>query len=154
MAHQSGLGMISTSEQLMVCAMESQDNQDPFLGDPELSLVVKEIGGRHSDSACQARFSAAILRGQTVLASGKIGIYGEYAIFDSLETHAVHRRHGYGLLLMKMLTVKAKEYPVSTGLLLAGTDGQRLCYRLGWRSLSAVTVLVPKARLAEMAMDL
>ncbi|MFQ4150123.1 GNAT family N-acetyltransferase [Arthrobacter sp. LAPM80] len=151
LAHRSGMGMVSTSEQLMVCAMETQDNQDPFLGDPELVLTVRRIGGRHSDSACQARFSAAILHGKTILASGSVGIYGEYAIFDGLETNAAHRRHGFGMLMMKTLTARALDYPVTTGLILASTGGQRLYYKLGWRSLSPVTVLVPKERLAEMA---
>lgn len=150
-AHQAGLGMISNSEQLMILAMETQDNQDPFLGDPELSLVVKKIGGRHSDTACQARFSAAILRGQTVLANGKVGIYGDYAVFDQLETHAQHRRRGYGMLLIRALAARAQEYPVTTGLLLASPAGQRLYYKLGWRSLGSVTVLVPRERLLEMA---
>lgn len=151
LAHRSGLGMVSTSEHLMVCAMETQDNQDPFLGDPELTLVVKGIGGRHSASACQARFFASILRGTTVMASGRVGIYGEYAIFDALETHASHRRRGYGMLMMKSLTARALDYPVTTGLILASTSGQSLYYKLGWRSLSPVTVLLPKERLAEMA---
>lgn len=152
-AHRAGLGMISNSEQLMILAMETQDNQDPFLGDPELSLVVKNIGGKHSDTACQARFSAAILRGQTILATGKVGIYGDYAIFDQLETHAQHRRRGYGMLLVRTLAARAQEYPVTTGLVLASTDGQRLYYKLGWRSLGSVTVLVPRARLMEMAVS-
>lgn len=150
-AHQAGLGMISNSEKLMIIAMESQDAQDPFLGDPELSLVVKKIGGKHSDTACQARYSAAISRGNTVLANGRVGIFGDYAVFDQLETHAQHRRRGYGMLLMRTLTARAQEYPVTMGLLLASTDGQRLYYKLGWRSLGSVTVLVPRARLLELA---
>ena len=154
MAHQSGMGMLSTSEKLMLCHMETQDNQDPFLGDPELSLLVQPMGGRHSATACDARFSVSIVRDQTVLATGKVGIYGEYAIFDQIETHADHRRRGYGLLLMKALTARAQAYPVTTGLLLASTDGQRLYFKLGWRSISPVTVLVPRARIEELARGL
>ena len=150
-AHQSGLGMVSTSEHLMECDMETQDHQDPFLGDPELSVVVKSLGGKRSASPCDARFSVAILKNQAVLASGTVGIYGEYAIFDGLRTHAAHRRSGLGMLMMKTLTAKALNYPVTTGLLLASTGGQRLYSKLGWRSLSPVTVLVPKERLLEMA---
>lgn len=151
LAHKFGLGMVSNSEHLMDCAMETQDNQDPFLGDPELSLVVKTLGGKRSASACDARFSVAIVKGQTVLASGSVGIYGEYAIFDGLQTHADHRRSGFGMLIMKTLTAKALAYPVATGLMLASTRGQRLYTKLGWRSLSPITVLVPKERLTEMA---
>jgi hypothetical protein len=151
LAHQYGMGMVSTSERLMVCAMETQDNQDPFLGDPDLTLVVKRIGGRHSDSLCQARFSAAILRGQTVLASGRVGIYGETAVFDELKTAAPHRRRGFGMLMMKTLTARSLDYPVRTGLLVASTAGQSLYYKLGWRTVSPVTVLVPRERLAEMS---
>ena len=55
------------------------------------------------------------------------------------------------MLMMKTLTAKALNYPVTTGLLLASTGGQRLYSKLGWRSLSPVTVLVPKERLLEMA---
>lgn len=151
LAHKSGLGMVSNSEHLMDCTMETQDNQDPFLGDPELSLVVKTMGGKRSASACETRFSAAIVNGPTVLASGSVGIYGEYAIFDGLQTHADHRRSGFGMLIMKTLTARALAYPVTTGLMLASTGGQRLYTKLGWRSLSPVTVLVPKERLSEMA---
>lgn len=151
MAHQSGLGMISTSEQLMVCRMETQDNQDPFLGDPELALEIRPLGGRHSASVCQARFSGVIRRGTTVLATGKVAIYGDFAVFDQIETHPQHRRRGYGLLLMKALTARAQAHPVTTGLLLASTDGQRLYFKLGWRSLCPVTVLVPRSRIEEIA---
>ena len=55
------------------------------------------------------------------------------------------------MLIMKTLTAKALAYPVATGLMLASTGGQRLYTKLGWRSLTPVTVLVPKERLAEMA---
>lgn len=150
-AHAAGLGMVSTSEHLMVCALETQDNQDPFLGDPELRLVVKKTGGRRSASPCQARFTAAIMRGDAVLASGSVGIYGDYAIIDGLETDPAHRRRGLGMMMMKSLTARALDHPVTTGLLLASTGGQRMYYKLGWRSLSPVTVLVPRERLAELA---
>lgn len=151
LAHAAGLGMVSTSEHFMVCSMETQDTQEPFLGDPELSLVIKRLGGRHSASICQARFSAAIMRGETLLASGSVGIYGDYVIFDSLHTRQQHRRRGYGLLLMQTLAARAKAYPVTTGVVLASTDGQRLYRKLGWRSFGTMTVLVPRARLAEIA---
>lgn len=146
-AHAAGMGMLSTSEQLMLVRMEAQDNQDPFLNDPDLTLQVTRMGGRRAASACQARYSASIVHDGTVLASGKVAIYGEYAIYDQIETHAEHRRRGYGKLLMQSLTARAKELPVTTGLLLASTDGQRLYYKMGWRSISPVTVLVPRAQL-------
>lgn len=147
LAHRHGMGLLSNSEQMMSVNMETQDNQDPFLSDPELELKVTRLGGRRAASACQARLAAAIVHGDTVLASGKLGIYGDYAVFDQIETHPEHRRRGYGRLLMQSLSARAKEFPVSTGLLLASTDGQRLYYKMGWRSVAAVSVLVPKARL-------
>ena len=52
---------------------------------------------------------------------------------------------------MKTLTARALDYPVTTGLLVASTAGQSLYYKLGWRNLSPVTVLVPRERLAELA---
>ncbi len=145
--HAAGLGMLSASEQMMVAGMETQDNQDPFLGDPELVLDVRRMGGRRAASRCQARLSGAIVRGGTVLASGNVAVTGDYAVFDQIETHAAYRHRGYGLLLMQSLAAHAKEYSVTTGLLLASTDGQRLCYKMGWRSAGAMTVLVPRARL-------
>lgn len=151
MAHAAGLGMVSTSEHFMVCSMEVQDTQEPFLGDPELSLVVKRLGGRHNASICQERFSAAIMRGETLLASGSVAIYGDYAVFDSLQTLPQYRRQGYGLLMMQTLAARAKAHPVTTGVVLASTDGQRLYRKLGWRSFGAMTVLVPRARLGELA---
>ncbi|WP_104086317.1 GNAT family N-acetyltransferase [Arthrobacter sp. GMC3] len=146
-AHAAGMGMLSTSEQMMLVRMDGQDNQDPFLNDPDLTLQVTRMGGRRAASTCQARYSASIVSDDTVLASGKVAVYGDYAIFDQIETHAEHRRRGYGKLLMQSLTARAKEFPVTTGLLLASTDGQRLYYKMGWRSISAVTVLVPRAQL-------
>lgn len=151
MAHAAGMGMVSTSEHLMVCALETQDNQDPFLGDPDLRLVVKEFGGRHNASPCQVRFTAAIMRGTRAVASGSVAIYGDFAIFDGLETDSAHRRRGLGMMMMKSLTARALDHPVTTGLLVASTSGQRLYNKLGWESLSPVTVLVPKARLAQLA---
>ncbi len=150
-AHAAGMGMVSTSEHLMVCAMETQDNEDPFLVDPDLRLVVKQLGARSSASACQARFTGAILRGDSVLAHGSVGVNGEYAVFDRLETHPGHRRQGLGMMMMKSLTARALDYPVTTGLVLASTGGQRLYHKLGWRSLSPMTVLVPRERLAQLA---
>ena len=152
LAHSHGLGMLSASEQMMRVSMETQDNQDPFLSDPELELKVTRIGGRRTASACQARLAVAIVRDDTVLASGKLGIYGEYAVYDQIETHPQHRRRGYGRLLMQTLSARAKEFPVTTGLLLASTDGQRLYYKMGWRSIAPVTVLVPKERLKRAAL--
>lgn len=146
-AHEAGLGMLSVSEQMMMVGMETQDNQDPFLGDPDLDLQVRRIGGRRVASVCQARFAASIVQGSVTVASGKVAIYGDYAVFDQIETHAAHRRRGYGRALMQSLSARAKEFPVTTGLLLASTDGQRLYYKMGWRSISPVTVLVPRARL-------
>lgn len=147
LAHAAGMGMLSTSEQLMMVRMEDQDNQDPFLNDPDLALQVTRMGGRRAASTCQARYSASIVQDGTVLASGKVAVYGEYAIYDQIETHAGHRRRGYGKIVMQSLTARAKEFPVTTGLLLASTDGQRLYYKMGWRSVSPVTVLVPRAQL-------
>ncbi|GAA4655494.1 GNAT family N-acetyltransferase [Arthrobacter cryoconiti] len=152
-AHAAGLGLLSTSEQLMTVRMDSQDSQDAFLGDPELVLNVSPLGGKRVASSCRARFAGSIVRGKTVLASGKVAVYGDYAVFDQIETHPSHRRLGYGRALMQSLTARAKEFPVTTGLLLASTDGQRLYYKMGWRSTTSVTVLVPRARLAKMAAD-
>lgn len=146
-AHAAGLGMLSASEQMMAVRMEAQDSQDPFLGDPELTLQVTRMGGRRAASACQARLSGTISRGRLVLASGKVAVYGEYAVFDQIETHPDHRRQGFGRLMMQSLAAHAKDYPVTTGLLLASTDGQRLYAKMGWHSVGAVTVLVPRARL-------
>ena len=151
MAHAAGLGMVSTSEHFMVCSMENQDTQEPFLSDPEVSLVIKRLGGRHNASICQERFSATIMHGETLLASGNVGIYGDYAVFDSLQTRQPHRRAGYGLFVMRTLAARAKAHPVTTGVVLASTDGQRLYRKLGWRSLGTMTVLAPRARLAEIA---
>lgn len=142
-AHLAGLGMISASEQMMIVPMESQDHQDAYLGDPDLVLTTTRLGGRRSASACTARFAVTILDGDIVVASGKVGIYGEYAVFDQIETHADYRRRGFGRLIMQSLTSRALDYPVSTGLLLASTDGQRLYFKMGWRSLCQVTVLAP-----------
>ena len=80
-----------------------------------------------------------------------MAIFGDCAIFDGLETNPAYRRSGLGMMMMKSLTARALDYPVTTGLLLASTGGQRLYTKLGWESLSPVTVLVPKARIAEMA---
>ena len=146
-AHLAGLGMISASEQMMIVPMETQDHQDAYLGDPDLVLKTTRLDGRRSASACTAKFSVAIHAGDTVVASGKVGVYGEYAVFDQIETHPEHRRKGYGRMIMQTLAARALDYPVRTGLLLASTDGQRLYFKMGWRSLCQVTVLAPMDRM-------
>lgn len=147
LAHAAGMGMLSTTEQMMLVRMEVQDNQEPYLGDPDLTLQISRMGGRRAASTCQARFRAEIRHHGMVAASGMVAIYDEYAIFDQIQTHPEHRRRGYGRMLMQSLAAHAKEFPVTTGLLLASTDGQRLYHKMGWRSIGPVTVLVPRAQL-------
>lgn len=152
MAHAAGLGFVSSAEHLMACAMDTQDSQDPYLTDPDMELIVKRLGGRRSITAGIPRYFGSISNGPSMLASGSVAICGEHAVFDSLQTPASLRRRGFGLQLMQALSAQAMAHPVTTGVALSSIDGQRMLGKLGWRSLGAVSVLVPRERLAELAM--
>ena len=120
----------------MTVDMDTQDHQDPYLVRPRIGTCRSPaLAAGAAASACTARFSVAIMRGATVLASGKVGVYGEYAVFDQIETHPEHRRHGYGRLIMQTLAARALEYPVTHRAVAGQHRRAALYFKMGWRSV-------------------
>lgn len=151
MAHQTGLGMVSIAERFMSVPLDYQDKQEPFFSDPSVVLSVVPLGGKRVSSGSESRLIATIEVDGVLAASGKVAIHDEYAIFDQIETRPEYRHRGYGRAIMQALAANVSAFSVTTGLLLASIDGQRLYSKMGWYNECAVTVLAPKARLAKIA---
>lgn len=151
LAHRSRLGMISTSERFMSVLIEAQDLQGPFFNDPSILLEIRHMGGRRVASDSTARLVASVFVDGAVAASGRVAVHGEFAVFDQIETAVEFRRQGYGRAVLQALSAKVQEFQVTTGLVVASTDGERLYSKLGWRVEAPVTILAPLAALKKLA---
>ncbi|MEV7396026.1 GNAT family N-acetyltransferase [Aeromicrobium sp. NPDC092404] len=72
--------------------------------------------------------------GDRVAAEGTIGILGEDATFDAVETTPAFQRRGLGRHVMATLTTYAMECGAQRGVLAASAQGRRLYESLGWDS--------------------
>jgi len=70
--------------------------------------------------------------GDRVAAEGTIGILGEDATFDAVETTPAFQRRGLGRHVMTTLTAYALEHGASRGVLAASARGRLLYESLGW----------------------
>jgi GNAT superfamily N-acetyltransferase len=70
-------------------------------------------------------------------AHGTMGISGDDAVADRIETGPAHRRRGLARAVMGALASAAG---VTHGLLIASEDGQHLYAALGWRPVAAVLI--------------
>jgi GNAT superfamily N-acetyltransferase len=70
--------------------------------------------------------------GERVAAEGTIGILGDDATFDAVETTPAFQRRGLGRHVMATLTAYALESGVSRGVLAASAQGRLLYESLGW----------------------
>ncbi|CCQ44792.1 acetyltransferase family protein [Pseudarthrobacter siccitolerans] len=132
LARQHGLNVTSDSQAMMIVDMETQDAEDPWLSDDDLSLATSERDGVHY---------AEVLSGDTVAASGRVFVVGDTAVFDKIITNPAFQRRGLGSFIMRALAAQAFEHDVQTGLLLASLDGQKLYSHLGWTTVSRVLML-------------
>jgi GNAT superfamily N-acetyltransferase len=132
LARQHGLNVTSDSQAMMIVDMETQDAEDPWLSDDDLSLATSERDGVHY---------AEVRSGDTVAASGRVYVVGDTAVFDKIITEPGFQRRGLGSLIMRALAAQAFGHDVQTGLLLASLDGQKLYSHLGWTTVSRVLML-------------
>jgi GNAT superfamily N-acetyltransferase len=132
LARRHGLNVTSDSQAMMIVDMETQDAEDPWLSDDDLSLATSERDGVHY---------AEVLSGDTVAAGGRVFVVGDTAVFDKIITNPAFQRRGLGSFIMRALAAQAFEHDVQTGLLLASLDGQKLYSHLGWTTVSRVLML-------------
>jgi GNAT superfamily N-acetyltransferase len=132
LAQLQGLNVTSASQSMMVVDMETQDAEDPWLSDDELSLETSESNGVHH---------AVVRSGDSVAASGQVLVINGTAVFDKIVTEPAFQRRGLGSFIMKALAAQAFEHDVEDGLLLASLDGQKLYSHLGWSSVCHVLML-------------
>lgn len=69
-----------------------------------------------------------------VAAEGTVGIHGEDAVFDVIETSPAFQRRGLGRHVMAVLTTYAVEHGARHGILAASDQGRHLYEALGWES--------------------
>ncbi len=67
-----------------------------------------------------------------VAAEGTVGVLGEDAVFDAIETSPRFRRRGLGACVMSMLTSYALDHGATYGLLAATAQGRAMYESLGW----------------------
>jgi GNAT superfamily N-acetyltransferase len=83
--------------------------------------------------------SIAVHRDGTPAASGRIGLHGDHAVFDQIETMAEFQRRGLGRLVMHRLHEHALRAGATRGVLVATEAGQALYTAIGWRVGSPLT---------------
>lgn len=83
--------------------------------------------------------------GQTA-ATGRVVLYAGTAVFDRIETRALHQRKGLGTALMFLLDELAVKAGVTERLLVATQAGCALYARLGWQVLAPYSTAVLAAR--------
>ena len=129
---QHGLNVTSASQTMMIVDMETQDAEDPWLSDDDLAFSTSQQDGVHF---------AEVRSGETLAASGRVYVVGDTAVFDKIITEPQFQRRGLGSFIMRALAAQAFEHDVTTGLLLASADGQKLYSHLGWSTVSRVLML-------------
>jgi GNAT superfamily N-acetyltransferase len=132
LAQQHGLNVTSASQTMMVVDMETQDAEDPWMSDDELTLETSESNGVHH---------AVVRAGDALAASGQVCVINRTAVFDKIVTEPAFQRRGLGSFIMKALAAQAFAHDVEDGLLLASLDGQKLYSHLGWTSVCHVLLL-------------
>ena len=132
LAVRHGLNVTSDSQTMMIVDMETQDSEDPWLSDDDLTVSTREQNGVHY---------AEVRSGDSVAASGRVFVVGETAVFDKIITEPAFQRRGLGSFIMRALAAQAFEHDVQEGLLLASADGHKLYSHLGWTTVSRVLML-------------
>lgn len=69
----------------------------------------------------------------SVAAVGTVGVLGQVATFDGVETMPAFRRQGVGRHVMTALTAHAMRHGATHGVLAASAQGRRLYTTLGWQ---------------------
>lgn len=80
-----------------------------------------------------------------VIASGRAGLVGEWAVPDRIRTGDAYRRRGLGRFVMRQLLNLAAEAGAERAALNASADGRELYRALGWTTVAQQTGLTRKA---------
>jgi GNAT superfamily N-acetyltransferase len=78
------------------------------------------------------RFAYVVEAGDRVAAEGTVGVLGDVATFDNVETTPDFQRLGLGRHVMATLTAQAMSRGATTGVLAASAPGRQLYTSLGW----------------------
>jgi GNAT superfamily N-acetyltransferase len=76
-----------------------------------------------------------------VIASGRVGLVGDWAVPDRICTGEGYRRRGLGLFVMRRLLSLAAEAGARRAVLNASADGRELYLALGWTTVAEQTGL-------------
>jgi GNAT superfamily N-acetyltransferase len=79
--------------------------------------------------------NCVVLRLETanqVASEGTVGVLGDIAVFDAVETSPGFQRRGLGSCVMSMLTSYALDHGAKDGILAATAQGRALYESLGW----------------------
>lgn len=78
------------------------------------------------------RLTYTVESGQRVAAAGTVGVLGDLATFDAVETTPAFQRRGLGRHVMTTLTQQAMGRGAHRGVLAASDQGRQLYIALGW----------------------
>lgn len=78
------------------------------------------------------RLTYTVESGQRVAAAGTVGVLGDAATFDAVETTPAFQRRGLGRHVMATLTQQAMGRGARRGVLAASDQGRQLYLSLGW----------------------
>lgn len=78
------------------------------------------------------RITYTVESGDRIAAAGTVGVLGEAATFDAVETTPCFQRRGLGRHVMTTLTQQAMGRGATTGVLAASAPGRSLYTSLGW----------------------
>lgn len=78
------------------------------------------------------RMTYALESGPAIAAVGTVGVLGDVATFDRIETTPPFQRRGLGRHIMATLTGRAMDHGATHGVLAASAQGRRLYATLGW----------------------
>lgn len=111
-------------------------------------LSRQEVGtiAGHAEVEADGRLlSARILRDGEVVASGRIGMAGEWCVPDRIRTGDRYRRQGLGSAVMRLLLAAARDAGADRAVLDASLDGRGLYEAMGWTMRSAQFGLTGRA---------
>ena len=127
-----GMRVTDQGQNLMSVEMFGQDVEDPTTPGDVFRLE------RTSEGACHR---VTVHAHGEIAARGSVAVVGEHAVYDRIATEDRFRRRGLGSYVMRALTAAVLQDDVTTGLLMASTEGRALYEFLGWRHLADVFVI-------------
>ncbi len=104
-----------------------------------MTTILKADAGRSHGAEFTSRWdiegSAVTVRLEAdgrVAAEGTVGVLGQDAVFDAIETSPGFQRRGLGTCVVSLLTSYALDHGATHGVLAATNQGRSLYESLGW----------------------